>query len=888
MSTETVEVVFRESGSANVAANTRKIGDAAGVTQGQMNQLVSMLGNSNLKMAEVARATGSMEAAMLRAHGAAGTLGGGLHGVHGEANLAAEGASHLKEILIGLGLALGAKEWVELADAYTKNYNAMRQVTGGAEELHAVQEALFQVSQKTHTSMDANVALFTSMSKASTNLKLNQQQMLSVIEVINQNFRLQGTSSEEASGALRRLAVSFATGQIQGRGLLSLFMQMPELTRRLAASFFTGSDAVERFKAAASNGTITVKQIAQAMARLSGDVVHVEQSWKGMTTELGHYAGEAAAAAGANQHLSSSVLVLEDESEKMAKTIRVLADESGQAHEKMASIGDTQVVSGINRVSASVLQVEGDSKKLDVATGALKVTMSEAWQNMKNAIGEYVGKADEAKGISGALASAIQFLADHSKAFLGTIGVVTAALTAFILVAGGGALAATALSAALAPVALVVAAIVAVGAALLIWGRENFEVMGHNVNAMGILVGVAKSLADGLVWLWQKASALLAIIAKPFIDAFTFVVNLFRDLSGTTDNVSSAWSTFVGWLSAAYDWVVQMLEKIPGLSSVMQVLGQFAGYVGDGFKAMKDNVVKNIDESSQSLDKMKAHADTWANGIKDDVQVVNGATKGMSDVFAKAYEDMIARYHAASKAAQEQEHVVVGGYAAMGQAAESYGQQEARRQAILDASMAANIARIKEYERVSAENAARSFAGDDTGSGTGIVHKKQADGSFAFGPLERLTSYQSVQMDDLKKLQAGDKQAAARLKNVWDSNLGVPNGANTLMTAAGITALLKNFYPHDANLSQFGTGGSFTVGGAGGTDNNLVKFMASKDERVTVETPEQARRSDANGGGDVHVHMTVITPDTHGFSRTQPQIIAGLKSKLTRAGLAGA
>lgn len=37
----------------------------------------------------------------------------------------------------------------------------------------------------------------------------------------------------------------------------------------------------------------------------------------------------------------------------------------------------------------------------------------------------------------------------------------------------------------------------------------------------------------------------------------------------------------------------------------------------------------------------------------------------------------------------------------------------------------------------------------------------------------------------------------------------------------------------------FATGGSFMVGGAGGTDSQLVQFMATPGERVTVETPKQ-------------------------------------------------
>lgn len=45
----------------------------------------------------------------------------------------------------------------------------------------------------------------------------------------------------------------------------------------------------------------------------------------------------------------------------------------------------------------------------------------------------------------------------------------------------------------------------------------------------------------------------------------------------------------------------------------------------------------------------------------------------------------------------------------------------------------------------------------------------------------------------------------------------------------------------------FATGGSFMVGGPGGTDKTPVGFMASRGERVTVETPDQQRRGDGNG-----------------------------------------
>lgn len=55
----------------------------------------------------------------------------------------------------------------------------------------------------------------------------------------------------------------------------------------------------------------------------------------------------------------------------------------------------------------------------------------------------------------------------------------------------------------------------------------------------------------------------------------------------------------------------------------------------------------------------------------------------------------------------------------------------------------------------------------------------------------------------------------------------------------------------------FAGGGDFKVGGAGGTDSQLVAFRASPDERVKIMTPEQQRRDamaeSGGGGGGVQV-----------------------------------
>lgn len=73
-------------------------------------------------------------------------------------------------------------------------------------------------------------------------------------------------------------------------------------------------------------------------------------------------------------------------------------------------------------------------------------------------------------------------------------------------------------------------------------------------------------------------------------------------------------------------------------------------------------------------------------------------------------------------------------------------------------------------------------------------------------------------------------------------------------------------------VSRFAKGGQFKVGGSGGTDSQMVRFRASPDERVTVETPTQQRRNDemraagaqagsANNNAPTINSYTVIDPN---------------------------
>ncbi|MFL7901579.1 hypothetical protein ACJ41P_10630 [Azospirillum argentinense] len=85
---------------------------------------------------------------------------------------------------------------------------------------------------------------------------------------------------------------------------------------------------------------------------------------------------------------------------------------------------------------------------------------------------------------------------------------------------------------------------------------------------------------------------------------------------------------------------------------------------------------------------------------------------------------------------------------------------------------------------------------------------------------------------------------------------------------AWITSTLKNL-GHELGLPGFKTGGSFEVGGWGGVDSTLVRFMATPGERVTVTRPGQQPQG-----------QTVVVRDNEDVVRALSQMVGVLSAKL--------
>lgn len=887
--TEVVDIVVKESGSAAAATNVRAIGGAAATTRAQMDQLLLTMNGSNMKLAEIARATGSVEQQMQNLGRSTRVAAEG-HKVHNE-HMAhgTELAGRAREALVALGLALGVHEWIELTDAYQRNVNGLLQVTTSQENLVSVQKALRQVSMDTFSSLDANTNLFVRLTKAGKDLNLTQEDMITVIRVLNDGLRLAGNSTESAGRAISQLSIAMMTGEGSSRAMMAIMRQMPDLTQAIAAKFFTGHDAVQRFKQGVEGNTISIQQVIRAITTLSSqqDTLAIATA---EVTGVTHKAAAALQTEAEAEMIASGRMIdlskatftgsknfidlsksadnaahsMTDIDNKVTHTGHSLA----QASTEIQKVGPT-AVANFGRAHGAIQQADSSLTKFEQNVKKVEPTIANAWTQMKSALFAYVGEADQASGASEKIAHWLTFAAQNGKVFFGVIGVITAFLGTYAAVAGIAAASTFLFVSAFSRIALAVSIVTALVVAIYTFGQSIKITADGTISAMGAVLGVFDLVKQGVMALWNLAMqapgywgpaviavgglvvalrVLLGVNLLTWLAQATFAMGAFA-LSVVTAlgpwglliagiiAAALAWAYYNGTLDSAIDTLKEKLtpvvnglvEKMKEFTKVSEKAGTSAKDFGrawneelsrvtDGFK---DGLLPAVKKTDEALEKLKRDAVSDMGAAKAAISDVASAFNAVTSSANQTDASVNKVATNATKATEKQQTLMFATWNTP-DVMKSVGNAWQRAAEI---SIADGVQPPKDYD-----NAAGLFRGF---------------------------------VDDPMNNQRNKAEIVYILSKLSDN-------ARTYLRNTTVGGWMQGF----AN------GGSFRVGGNGGTDSQLVQFMASPNETVSVQTPQQA--SGGGGGRNVTVHMTVVANDAQSFQRTSRQLVTQLQSQLQR------
>lgn len=155
---------------------------------------------------------------------------------------------------------------VGLIDAFTEMTTKLKLVTNNTEELTAVTQALFNVSQETRTSFESNVTLFNRVARATTFLHLTYSQLIDTTRTVAQLIQLSGATTAEATGSLIQFSQALAANNLSGDELRSTLENFPKLADVIGKEFGIAGAALRGF-VNAHPGAITTEKIIDAIRK---------------------------------------------------------------------------------------------------------------------------------------------------------------------------------------------------------------------------------------------------------------------------------------------------------------------------------------------------------------------------------------------------------------------------------------------------------------------------------------------------------------------------------------------------------------------------------------------------------------------------------------------
>jgi tape measure domain-containing protein len=185
------------------------------------------------ELTEVKAALAGLQA-QLRGVGQAANQAGSAQGIN-RLNEGLQGALRSVRNLVG-GFAAFASvvQLVRVADEINTLNARLRLVTRSQEEFNRAQVALFDLAQRTRSSLGETVDLYTRIAQSTKDAGVGQETLLQVVETINQAVQLSGASAQAANAALVQLGQGLGSGTLRGEELNSVLEQTPALADAIA------------------------------------------------------------------------------------------------------------------------------------------------------------------------------------------------------------------------------------------------------------------------------------------------------------------------------------------------------------------------------------------------------------------------------------------------------------------------------------------------------------------------------------------------------------------------------------------------------------------------------------------------------------------------------
>jgi len=180
----------------------------------------------------------------------------------------------LEGVVAGVFTVATLRQAVQYADTMNLIDARIRIVTNTTEQFNTAQQGVFDISQRTATSLEATAGLYTRLELSLKGTDTAQQDVLRTTELISKAMAASGASATEANNAMIQLSQGLAAGALRGDEFRSVAEQAPRILQALQESL--GKTRGE-LKELADDGKLSTEILVKALLE-QGETIDAEYS----------------------------------------------------------------------------------------------------------------------------------------------------------------------------------------------------------------------------------------------------------------------------------------------------------------------------------------------------------------------------------------------------------------------------------------------------------------------------------------------------------------------------------------------------------------------------------------------------------------------------------
>lgn len=169
-----------------------------------------------------------------------------------------------RNIATAFAVAASARGVVTLIDTATRIENSLKVVGLAGEELERVYDALYASAQRNMAPLETLTTLYSRLGLAQKELGVTNEELLNFTDKVALALRVQGTTAQEARGALIQLSQAMGSGIVRAEEFNSVVEGAPSILRAAAVGLKEANGSVAQLRKLVIDGKVTSEAFFRA------------------------------------------------------------------------------------------------------------------------------------------------------------------------------------------------------------------------------------------------------------------------------------------------------------------------------------------------------------------------------------------------------------------------------------------------------------------------------------------------------------------------------------------------------------------------------------------------------------------------------------------------